>query len=125
MTIAGVLSLTGNTYVDVVNGLMLNNSGGHGIVNLGSVGASPTYGYLDFYNAGPQTLGGTGTVDFGDNSSGNNGIFFYSGTAGDKLTIAAGVTVQGANGYIEDGVNNIGLDLHGIVDSDPTTVGTP
>jgi hypothetical protein len=50
----------GTAYIN--GGLTLNDAA----INIGSVGASPTYGTLYFYYNGDQTLGGTGTVNFGD-----------------------------------------------------------
>jgi hypothetical protein len=64
VTIAGTLDVTtaSAAFVQVSGGMTLNN----GTINLGSVGASPRYGYLYFYYSGDQTLGGTGTISFGD-----------------------------------------------------------
>ena len=86
-----------------------------------TVGASPTYGYLYFYSAGSQTLGGTGTVKFGDSTS--NIIYFHSASTSDTLTIEPGITIQGANGTINSNSNSR-FDFQGTITSDPTTVGS-
>ena len=73
----------------VTNGLVLN-----GTLLVGN----PTnnyYGGVIF--AGTQTLGGTGMVVFGDNSSYNSLVLAKDGTT---LTIGPGITIRGQNGMI-------------------------
>jgi hypothetical protein len=118
VNIAGTLDLTtaNGAYAYVSNGLTLNN----GAINIGSVGGGPNYGYLDFHYAGAQTLGGTGTISFGD--SANNGVYFYSSVIADQLTINSGITIQGGSGSIG---GNAGFDFKGTITSDPTTISSP
>jgi hypothetical protein len=103
----------GYTYVN--GGLKLNNA----TLNLGSVGASPNYNYLYFYYAGPQTIGGTGTINFGD--SGSNAIYLYDYVQTSKFTVEPGITIQGSTGSIS---SNATIDFQGTVTADPTTVGS-
>ena len=114
VTVNGLLDV-GNTYSQVVlsvtNGLVLNGT---------ALVGSPTnsnYGALDF--AGSQTLGGSGTVVFGDNASIYNALLLANG--GTTLTIGPGITVLGQNGSI--GYNtayggsplNVGVVNQGII----------
>ena len=92
MTVNGNLDV-GNSvsgaYAAVTNGLVLN-----GTLLVGN----PTnnyYGGVSF--AGTQTLSGSGTVVFGDNSSYNALLLANDGTT---LTIGLGITIRGQNGTI-------------------------
>ena len=88
VTFTGVLNMaTGSQVRDqVVNGLTLSGA----TVNLNNTS------YLAFQ--GSQTLGGTGSIVFGD---GTNGAGYLSvDGAGSVLTIASGVTVRGQNGVV-------------------------
>ena len=89
VTINGSFSVTGNTSVTVKDGLTLN-----GTLTLGAV-SSNVYGYLNF--VGSQTMGGTGTVVFGQSTINNELVV---STAGTTLTIGSGITVRGQNGYV-------------------------
>ena len=97
VTLAGTL-FTGqiiNTYVDIKGGLTLATGG---LVTMYGNGE------LDF--VGSQSLTGTGTVDFADNliiansfnPSGLKGL--YVPNAGNTLTIASGVTIDGDTGFV-------------------------
>jgi hypothetical protein len=93
VTLSGTLDLgaTSNVSVRVTGGLTLNN----GTVQLGS--ATGNYGVLNF--DGVQTLDGTGTVVFGNNSNGYN--FLQAGpSAGSALTIGPNVVVRGHSGAV-------------------------
>ncbi len=84
----------GQDYVQIVNGLTLNNA----TVYLGNAAGS-TAGTLYFDNT--ETLGGTnGAVVFGTSiDSGTNSI---SVDYGSSLTIGAGITVRGSSGSLND-----------------------
>ena len=90
VTAASDLDLSTNyaAYAYVQNGLTLSNGA---TVYLGDASGT-TYGQL--YFEGDQSLGGTGTVVFGN--SGNNDLYDPSGT----LTIGSGITIRGNNGYL-------------------------
>ena len=87
-------NIDNSVILNVINGWTLTNGA---TVLVGS----PTYqywGHLDF--AGSQTLGGSGTVVFGDQYNGcyNNGLRVVN--AGTTLTIGPGITVHGQNGEV-------------------------
>ena len=90
VSFAGVLNMATGTQVreQVVNGLTL----GSATINVNNSS------YLAFQ--GTQTLGGTGSIVFGDGSSGPG--FLGVDGAGTVLTIASGVTVRGQAGIIGD-----------------------
>ena len=79
--------------VTVTNGLVLN-----GTLLVGNP-TNTWYGVVDF--AGTQTLGGNGTVVFGDYSTYNSLRLTVAATT---LTIGPGITIRGQNGKI--GYNN-------------------
>jgi len=88
VTINGNLDLTAGSGVSVtiVNGLVLNGTA--------TLGNQTTWGYLNFN--GSQTLGGNGTVVFGN--SGCNAIRLAS--AATTLTLGPNITVHGRTGQI-------------------------
>ena len=88
VTIDGNLAVSGNAGVTVQDGLTLN-----GTLSLGAT-SSNVYGYLSF--AGSQTLGGTGTVVFGQDSPNT----LLVSDAGTTLTIGSGITVRGQSGAV-------------------------
>jgi RHS repeat-associated protein len=97
-TIDGVLDVENSQYsgfLTVVNGLTVN-----GTMYVGNPTNSAAYGYVTFH--GTQTLSGTGTVIFGNNS--NNHLFLD--TAGTTLTIGSNLTVKGTSGIIGYNPNN-------------------
>ena len=87
VTLSGNYQLAGNSFIYVESDLTLD-----GTLTLGSSGSD---GVLYFESGTDQTLGGSGTVVFSGNTS-TDSLGLSSGT----LTIAAGVTVQGQNGYV-------------------------
>ena len=94
VTLAGTLDV-GNTVngaeLTVTNGLVLN-----GTALVGNP-TNSTYGVVSF--AGSQTLGGSGTVMFGDYpSAAVNALRLADG--GTTLTMGLGITVEGQNGTI-------------------------
>jgi hypothetical protein len=94
LTAAGDLDLTTNSgaSMDVKDGLTLNNA----TIRLGNVTGS-TSGRVLFDNT--ETLGGTGTVLLGNNSS---NYVYAAGTGNATLTIGSGITVRGAAGRLTD-----------------------
>ncbi|HET6878951.1 MAG TPA: PA14 domain-containing protein, partial [Pirellulales bacterium] len=84
------LATNDGAYVDVIDGLTLNNA----TVYIGNAAGS-TAGFLDF--TGTETLGGTGTVLFGSNS-GN--VLQEDGTPPSTLTIGPFITIRGSSGTI-------------------------
>ncbi len=103
VTINGNFAVSGNNSVNIVNGLTLN-----GVATLGDAAVPSQFGFMSF--AGAQTLGGSGTVVFG-NSNSINGL--YQSTAGAALTIGSGITVRGKSGS---------LGYHPNVSSSPTSI---
>ena len=106
VTVNGTLDV-GNAYSSAVliitNGLTLN-----GTVLVGNP-ANFNYGAIDF--GGSQTLSGVASVIFGDNASYNALRPIQGGTT---LTLGAGVTVRGQNGWLGydnnyGGPQNVGL----------------
>ncbi len=91
VTLSGIMDV-GNNYngsvFTVTNGLVLN-----GMAWLGNP-TNDWWGGMAF--AGSQTLGGTGTIIFGN--SGNNAL--VESIAGSTLRIGPGITFQGQNGTI-------------------------
>ena len=83
----GSFQVDGNNSVVVEDGLTLNGTA--------TLGDSTGFGLL--YFEGTQTLGGSGTVVFGTFDT-RNALMVAS--AGTTLTIGAGITVQGQNGYV-------------------------
>ncbi len=91
-TLDGTQNIGGQqAYAYVTGGLTLN-----GAINLGSASGS-TYGRLYFEN-GPQTLSGNGTVTLG--TSTNNVLEAYGPNTVATLTIGSGITVQGGSGTV-------------------------
>ena len=89
VALAGVLNMaTGGTTRERINNGLTNN----GTIHLNSSS------FLSF--EGSQTLGGTGSIVFGD-GSGGPGYLDVAG-ANTVLTIGAGATVRGGNGIIGD-----------------------
>ncbi len=89
VTVNGTLDLaTNNNDIDVTNGLTLN-----GTTNIGNPSNSSTAGELTFF--GTQTLGGTGTINFGYYVQ--NELFTASSST---LTIGSGLTITGKSGQI-------------------------
>jgi hypothetical protein len=85
VTVNGDLDLTGDSVqVRVINGLTLN-----GTATIGMAGSS--WSRMDF--SGTQTLGGSGTVVFGD----ANGPMLRVLDSGTTLTIGPGMTVRRGN----------------------------
>ena len=80
--------MSGDTGVTVQDGLTLS-----GTLTLGAM-SSNVYGYVSF--AGSQTLGGTGTVVFGQDSPNT----LLVSDAGTTLTIGSGITVRGQSGAV-------------------------
>ena len=112
MTLDGTLDMTGvDPSVTVRGGLTLD-----GTIELGSTNNTSYYGDLNFQGA--QTLGGTGSVVFGD--SGNNAINTASAN-GDSgtLTIGPGITIDGEYGLIgyDGGGNQTPLVVQGTIAS--------
>ena len=87
VTVNGSFQVDGNNGVVVEDGLTLNGTA--------TLGDSTGFGLL--YFEGTQTLGGSGTVVFGTFDT-RNALMVAS--AGTTLTIGAGITVQGQNGYV-------------------------
>ena len=87
VTVNGSFQVDGNNSVVVEDGLTLNGTA--------TLGDSTGFGLL--YFEGTQTLGGSGTVVFGTFDT-RNALMVAS--AGTTLTIGAGITVQGQNGYV-------------------------
>ena len=114
VTINGVLDV-GNTYnaasLTVTNGLILNGTCYVGNPTNGS------YGAIGF--AGSQTLGGNGTVVFGNYGQPSaNELWLVN--AGTTLTIGSGITVEGQNGTIGysswfGGPQNVGVINQGTI----------
>ncbi len=91
-TLDGTQNIGGQqAYAYVTGGLTLN-----GAINLGSASGS-TYGRLYFEN-GPRTLSGNGTVTLG--TSTNNVLEAYGPNTVATLTIGSGITVQGGSGTV-------------------------
>jgi hypothetical protein len=94
LTLDGNITLTGSFgspgYVAVVNGLTLN-----GMATLTYAGGTAGGGVLRFDTT--ESLLGTGTVDFSNNST-TNAIWLPN--AGTALTIGPGITVHGVTGDI-------------------------
>ena len=88
MTINGNFTVSGDSSVTVEDGLTLN-----GTLTLGAM-SSNVYGYVNF--AGSQTLGGAGTVVFGQDSPNT----LLVSDAGTTLTIGSGITVRGQSGAV-------------------------
>jgi len=87
VTLSGIYELAGNSFIYIENNLTLD-----GTLTLGD---GSSYGVLYFESETSQTLGGSGTVVFSGTSS-DDSLAPYIGT----LTIGAGITVQGLNGYV-------------------------
>jgi hypothetical protein len=103
-TIAGALDMTQlYSSLTVTGGLTVSGA----TINVGQ------RAQLVFY--GSQTLGGTGTVAFVNTS--NAGLLVASGST---VTIAAGVTIHGNNGYVgnDPSVANVSLINHGTISAD-------
>ena len=90
-TLDGTQNIGSQEYAYVTGGLTLN-----GAINLGNSSGS-VYGDLYFEN-GPQTLSGTGTVTFGTSTA--NHLEAYGPNTAATLTIASTVSVQGGSGNI-------------------------
>ena len=91
-TLDATQNITGSQdYAYVSGGLTLN-----GAINLGNASGS-VYGDLYFEN-GPQTLSGTGTVTLGTSTS--NYLKAYGPNTAATLTIGSGITVQGGSGTV-------------------------
>ena len=90
-TLDGTQNIGSQEYAYVTGGLTLN-----GAVNLGNSSGS-VYGDLYFEN-GPQTLSGTGTVTFGTSTV--NHLEAYGPNTAATLTIASGIIVQGGSGTV-------------------------
>ncbi len=86
------LNQTYGAYAAVLDGLTLAGT----TIRLGDVTGSD-YGYLNFNNT--ETLGGTGTVLFGESSY--NGLNSESSGSA-TLTIGSGITIHGGSGYLGD-----------------------
>src|SRR5208283_1452967 len=116
VTMSGTLDVgdsfnTGN--VTVTNGLVLN-----GTALVGNPTNVNYAGYITF--AGSQTLGGTGTVVFGDNAT-YNALRLADGAT--TLTIGSGITVEGQNGTIGyssawGGPQNVSVVNQGLISAD-------
>jgi len=116
VTMSGTLDVgdsfnTGN--VTVTNGLVLN-----GTALVGNPTNVSYAGYITF--AGSQTLGGTGTVVFGDNAT-YNALRLADGAT--TLTIGSGITVEGQNGTIGyssawGGPQNVSVVNQGLISAD-------
>jgi hypothetical protein len=95
VTVNGTLDV-GNSYsgavLELTNGLTLN-----GTMLIGNP-TNTWYGVVDI--AGTQTLGGNGTVIFGNGNAGYNAMRIAVG--GSILTIGSGITTEGNNGTIGD-----------------------
>ena len=87
VTLSGNYQLTGNSFIYIQNNLTLD-----GTLTLGD---GSSYGVLYFESETSQTLGGSGTVVFSGTSSGDSLTAYI-----ETLTIGAGITVQGQNGYV-------------------------
>ena len=90
-TLDGTQNIGSQQYAYVTGGLTLN-----GAINLGNASGT-VYGDLYFEN-GPQTLAGTGTVTFG--SSTVNYLEAFGPNTAATLTIGSGITVQGGSGTV-------------------------
>ena len=93
VTINGVLDV-GNTYNGVNQLMVLDGLTLNGTMLIGNP-TNGNWGRVDF-NTVNQTLGGNGTVVFGD--SGNNWLSSYGSNP--TLTIGAGIMVHGQDGYV-------------------------
>jgi hypothetical protein len=107
VTVNGTLDM-GNTVdgatLTVTNGLTLNGT---------MLAGNPTnsfWGRAEFF--GPQTLGGSGTVVFGN--SGNN--WLYPADTNSAMTIGTGITVHGSTGSV--GVGNGPIVNQGAISCD-------
>ena len=116
VTLVGTLDV-GNSVnaadLTVTNGLVLN-----GTALVGNPTNINYAGYITF--AGSQTLGGSGTVVFGDNAS-YNALRLADG--GTTLTIGSGITVEGQNGTIGyssawGGPQNVSVVNQGVISAD-------
>ncbi len=97
----------------VTNGLVLNGTALVG--NPTNINA----GYITF--GGSQTLGGSGTVVFGENATTYNALRLADG--GTTLTIGPGITVEGQNGTIGyssawGGPQNVSVVNQGVISAD-------
>jgi VCBS repeat-containing protein len=91
VTVGGTLDMaTATSSVNVQNGLTVN-----GTANLGNTAAGPTVGSFTFLGAA-QSVGGTGQIVFGSNSS--NAMVL--GTGAGAVTFGPGLTVRGQQGFI-------------------------
>ena len=88
VTLTGTLTVSNNSGVIVDDGLTLD-----GTLDMGST-SSNVYGYVAF--VGSQTLGGTGTVVFGEDIVNTLEV----AEAGTTLTIGPDITVHGQTGWI-------------------------
>ena len=116
VTMSGTLDV-GNSVnaadLTVTNGLVLN-----GTALVGNPTNVSYAGYISF--VGSQTLGGTGTVVFGDNAT-YNALRLADG--GTTLTIGSGITVEGQNGTIGyssawGGPQNVSVVNQGVISAD-------
>ena len=92
MAMPTTISMTGYAaYANVYNGLTLDD----GLIELGGAAGTGNYARLNFgsYNDGvAQTVAGTGTIQFGLDYNGNDGIFSFTNAT---VTFAAGITIEG------------------------------
>ncbi|MCE9591901.1 MAG: Ig-like domain-containing protein [Planctomycetes bacterium] len=118
VTLSTDLNLTTiNANVTVTNGLTLN-----GVLTLGA-------NYTRIYFSGTQTLGGTGSVVFGDFYANNLNV----NQAGSTLTIGSGMTIHGGSaqgyggqiGYSDyyGGGNNVSIINQGAINADVNATG--
>ena len=115
VTVNGSLDVGNSVYgagLTVLDGLTLN-----GTMLVGNP-TNSAYGYVNFN--GTQTLGGSGTVVFGNQPSYNS---LRLTTGGTMLTLGSGITVRGQNGWIGydpnfGGPQNVSVINQGIIASD-------
>jgi RHS repeat-associated protein len=113
VTLDGTLNLSFTAFAALVNvsgNLTLNG----GTISMG--------GACQMTFVGSQTLGGTGSVLFDTSSAGNTGLSVAGGTT---LTIGAGISIHGTNGFVGNnlGTANTSIVNHGSISAD-TTGGT-
>jgi hypothetical protein len=119
ITLDSPLTIASGTSLTVTGGLTLNTGASEPAITLEAVAAPAT---LTFNNNGaPQTLGGTGEIQFGGTSSANNINVTNNTNSSSALTIGSGITIDGASGTISTGDHaNVGIINQGLISADIT-----
>ena len=116
VTVVGDFQVSGNSAINIQNGLKLN-----GTATIGEQAANSTFGLMNF--VGSQTLSGTGTIVFGGFNDGRVVNTLRPTVAGSTLTIGKNIVIRGNRGVIGfnnalGGPQNVNISNEGTIQSD-------